>query len=79
MSVHRLLDFYGNIPGGEGLLPMKGFEREMSPGAPCYERDLLNVLRHGRSVPAVPLVLIGVAPQSQALVDHLRLDTLNMA
>ena len=30
----------------------------VSPG----ERDLLNVVRQGRGVPAVPLVLVGVAP-----------------
>ena len=44
------------------ILPMKALEREMSSGVPYYERDLLNVLRQGRGVPAVPLVLVGVAP-----------------
>ena len=44
------------------ILPMKEMEREMSSGVPYYERDLLNVLRQGRGVPAVPLVLIGVSP-----------------
>lgn len=36
----------------------------MSSGVPYYERDLLNLLRQGRSSPAVPLVLLGVAPDS---------------
>jgi len=44
------------------VLPMKALEKEMSSGVPYYERDLLNVLRQGRGVPAVPLVLIGVLP-----------------
>ncbi len=44
------------------ILPMKELEREMSSGVPCYERDLLNVFRQGRGVPAVPLVFIGIAP-----------------
>ena len=44
------------------ILPMKELEREMSSGVPYYERDLLNVLRQGRGVPAVPLVLVGIAP-----------------
>ena len=43
------------------ILPMKELEREMSSGVPYYERDLLNVLRQGRGVPAVPLVLVGIA------------------
>ena len=50
------------IDVGIEILPMKALEREMSSGVPYYERDLLNVLRQGRGVPAVPLVLLGVAP-----------------
>ena len=58
------LSFYVSdiIDVGIEVLPMKELEREMSSGVPYYERDLLNVLRRGRGVPAVPLVLIGVAP-----------------
>ena len=58
------LSFYVSdiIDVGVEILPMKELEREMSSGVPYYERDLLNVLRQGRSVPAVPLVIIGVAP-----------------
>ena len=50
------------IDVGIEILPMKELERDMSSGVPYYERDLLNVMRQGRGVPAVPLVLIGVAP-----------------
>ena len=58
------LSFYVSdvIDVGIEILPMKELEREMSSGVPYYERDLLNVLRQGRGSPAVPLVLIGVAP-----------------
>lgn len=58
------LSFYVSdiIDVGIEILPMKELEREMSSGVPYYKRDLLNVLRQGRGVPAVPLVLIGVAP-----------------
>ena len=52
----------GIIDVGIEVLPMKALEREMSSGVPYYERDLLNVLRQGRGVPAVPLVLLGVVP-----------------
>ena len=47
---------------GIEVLPMKELEREMSSGVPYYERDLLNILRQGRNIPAVPLVIIGIAP-----------------
>ena len=58
------LSFYISdiIDVGIEVLPMKELEREMSSGVPYYERDLLNVLRQGRGVPAVPLVLMGVSP-----------------
>ena len=58
------LSFYVSdiIDVGIEILPMKELEKEMSSGVPYYERDLLNVLRQGRGVPAVPLVLIGVMP-----------------
>lgn len=58
------LSFYVSdiIDVGIEILPMKTLEKEMSSGVPYYERDLLNVLRQGRGVPAVPLVLVGVIP-----------------
>lgn len=58
------LSFYVSdiIDVGIEILPMKDLEREMSSGISYYERDLLNVIRQGRGVPAVPLVLIGVTP-----------------
>ena len=52
----------GIIDVGIEVLPMKELEREMSSGVPYYERDLVNVLRQGRGVPAVPLILLGVVP-----------------
>ena len=58
------LSFYVSdiIDVGIEILPMKSLERDMSSGVPYYERDLVNVLRQGRGVPAVPLVLLGIAP-----------------
>ena len=58
------LSFYVSdvIDVGIEIFPVKELEREMSSGVPYYERDLLNVLRQGRGVPAVPLVLAGVVP-----------------
>ena len=63
LFVKHLSFYVGDIIDvGIEILPMKELEREMSSGVPYYERDLLNVIRQGRGVPAVPLVLIGVAP-----------------
>ena len=52
----------GVIDIGIEILPMKELERDMSSGVPYYERDLLNILRQGRGIPIVPLVIIGITP-----------------
>lgn len=50
------------IDVGVEILPMKELQEEMSSGVGYYEGELYNLIREGRGVPAVPLVLIGVAP-----------------
>lgn len=41
---------------------MKSLQSEMSSGVAYYEGELYNLVRQGRGVPAVPLVMVGVAP-----------------
>jgi hypothetical protein len=43
-------------------LPMKSLQSKMSSGPGYYEGELYNVIRNGRGVPSVPLVIIGIAP-----------------
>ena len=50
------------IDVGVEILPMKELQVEMSSGVAYYEGELYNLIREGRGVPAVPLILIGVAP-----------------
>lgn len=50
------------IDVGVEILPMKELQSQMSSGVAYYEGELYNVLRQGRGVPAVPLVLLGIAP-----------------
>jgi len=47
---------------GVEILPMKELQAKMSSGPAYYERELYNLVRQGRGVPAVPLVIVGVAP-----------------
>lgn len=58
------LAFYvrDQIDVGIEILPMKSLQAEMSSGPGYYEGELYNVIRQGRGVPAVPLVIVGVAP-----------------
>ena len=50
------------IDVGVEILPMKELQAQMSSGPGYYEGELYNLIREGRGVPGVPLVLIGVAP-----------------
>jgi len=48
------------IDVGIEILPMKSLQADMSSGPGYYEGELYNVIRNGRGVPSVPLVIIGV-------------------
>ena len=50
------------IDVGVEILPMKVLQSSMSSGVAYYEGELYNLIREGRGVPAVPLVVIGIAP-----------------
>lgn len=50
------------IDVGIEILPMKELQKEMSSGPGYYEGELYNLIREGRGVPAVPLVIIGIGP-----------------
>lgn len=63
LFVKHMAFYVGNvIDVGVEIVPMKELSAEMSSGPAYYERELHHVLRQGRGVPAVPFVLIGVAP-----------------
>lgn len=63
LFVKHMAFFVGNvIDVGIEILPMKELQEEMSSGVAYYEGELYNLIREGRGVPAVPLILIGIAP-----------------
>jgi restriction endonuclease BglII len=63
LFVKHMAFFVGDIIDvGVEILPMKDLQAKMSSGVGYYEAELYNVIRQGRGVPAVPLVLIGVEP-----------------
>lgn len=63
LFVKHMAFFIGDvIDVGVEILPMKELQDEMSSGVGYYEGELYNLIREGRGVPAVPLILIGVAP-----------------
>jgi hypothetical protein len=63
LFVKHLAFFVGDrIDAGVEILPMKSLQSQMSSGVAYYEGEFYNVIRQGRGVPAVPLVLVGVEP-----------------
>jgi hypothetical protein len=63
LFVKHMAFFVGNaIDLGVEILPMKELQQHMSSGPGYYEGELYNLIRQGRGIPAVPLILVGVAP-----------------
>ena len=63
LFVKHLAFYVGDrIDVGIEILPMKVLQMQMSSGVPYYEGEFYNVIRQGRGVPAVPLVIIGITP-----------------
>lgn len=63
LFVKHLAFYVGDqIDVGIEILPMKSLQSQMSSGVSYYEGELYNVVRQGRGVPAVPLVMVGIEP-----------------
>jgi hypothetical protein len=63
LFVKHLAFYIGDhIDVGIEILPMKTLQSQMSSGPSYYEGELYNVVRQGRGIPAVPLVIIGIEP-----------------
>lgn len=63
LFVKHLAFYIGDyIDVGVEILPMKSLQSNMSSGVPYYEGEFYNVVRQGRGIPAVPLIIIGIAP-----------------
>ena len=61
LFVNHLAFYVGNhIDVGIEILPMKSLQCQMSSGVAYYEGEFYNVVRQGRGVPAVPLVIVGL-------------------
>jgi hypothetical protein len=63
LFVKHLAFYIGDyIDVGIEVLPMKSLQAHMSSGVAYYEGEFYNVVRQGRGVPAVPLIIIGIEP-----------------
>jgi len=63
LFVKHLAFYVGDrIDVGIEILAMKSLQSQMSSGVAYYEGEFYNIVRQGRGVPAVPLVLVGIEP-----------------
>lgn len=63
LFVKHLAFYMGRrIEVGVEILPTRKMKQQMSSGVSYYEGELHNILRHGRTSPAVPLVILGIEP-----------------
>lgn len=61
MFVKHMAFFVGDIIDvGIEILPMKDLQSQMSSGVGYYEGGLYDLIRQGRSSPAVPMVVVGI-------------------
>lgn len=61
LFVKHMAFFVGDVIDiGIEILPMKSLQSQMSSGPGYYEGELYNLLRQGRGIPAVPLVVVGI-------------------
>ena len=58
------------IDVGVEILPMKALQAHMSSGPGYYEGELYNLIREGRGVPAVPLVIVGVTSDKPVFIPN---------
>ncbi len=58
------LSFYTGqiINVGIEIVPTKNMQKNMSSGPPWFEKEVHNVLRHGRTNPPVPILILGIEP-----------------
>jgi len=57
---HMAFYISDKIDVGIEILPMKELSIQMSSGVPYYEGEVYNVVRQGRNMPAVPLIIVGI-------------------
>lgn len=61
LFVKHLLFYSGGVINlGIEVLPTKKMQSKMSSGVAYYEGEVYNILRHGRSNPPVPLLILGI-------------------
>lgn len=60
---HTFFFFRNDIDVGIEIIPTKAMCLKMDTGVAWFENEVANVIREGRSNPAVPIVILGIEPE----------------
>ena len=60
---HTFFYFRDDIDVGIEIIPTRAMSLKMDSGVAWFEKEVANVIREGRSNPAVPIVIIGIEPE----------------
>ena len=57
---HLALYADDQIDVGIEILPMRNLRSQIGSGVPSFEQALKSIIQHGRSIPPVPLIIVGI-------------------
>ena len=61
---HTFFYSRNDIDVGIEIIPTKAMELHMDTGVPWFENEVTNVIREGRTNPPVPILIMGIEPES---------------
>lgn len=61
---HTFFFLRNDIDVGIEIIPTSAMSKKMDSGVAWFENEVANVIREGRSNPTVPIVMIGIEPES---------------
>ncbi len=63
---HTFFYSRNDIDVGIEIIPTKAMEERMDSGVPWFENEVTNVIREGRTIPPVPVLVLGIEPETIA-------------
>lgn len=61
---HTFFYSRNDIDVGIEIIPTKAMEEHMDTGVPWFENEVTNVIREGRTNPPVPILILGIEPDT---------------
>lgn len=78
---HTFFYSRNDIDVGIEIIPTKAMEEHMDTGVPWFENEVTNVIREGRTNPPVPILILGIEPDticSREATDYTDADLIHI-